>query len=46
MQMEKTTTIDGKVDFHKWNELRDLTHAHCALKTFFNRSMLLNIPFV
>jgi hypothetical protein len=46
MQMEGTMTIDGMVDFHKWNGLRDLIHAHCPLKTFFNRYMILNVPFV
>lgn len=34
MQMEGTMTIDRKVNFHKWNGLRDLTHALSALKTF------------
>jgi len=27
-------TIDGNVNFHKWNGVSDFTHAHCALKTF------------
>jgi hypothetical protein len=44
--MEGSMTIDRKVNFHKWNGLRDLTHAYSALKTFLDRYMLLNIPFV